>query len=94
MSRAALLKTNPVESPASASIRPVPSVPPDQPVIGRHPGEQPTLEETEKAAVAGALARFGGNISRTAAALGISRPTLYRKMIRYGLMSRPCDQSS
>lgn len=80
--------------PASASIRPVPSVPPDQPVIGRHPGEQPTLEETEKAAVAGALARFGGNISRTAAALGISRPTLYRKMIRYGLMSRPCDQPS
>ena len=36
-------------------------------------------------AIAEALARFEGNISRTAFALGVSRPTLYRKISRYGL---------
>ena len=36
-------------------------------------------------AIAAALVRFGGNISQTAFALGVSRPTLYRKMSKYGL---------
>lgn len=47
--------------------------------------EQPTLDEVEQKAIAAALARFEGNISRAASALGISRPTLYRKMDRFCL---------
>lgn len=46
---------------------------------------QATLEDIERQAIAAALARFGGNISQTAFALGVSRPTLYRKMDKYGL---------
>ena len=46
---------------------------------------QATLEAIERQAIAAALARFGGNISQTAFALGVSRPTLYRKMDKYGL---------
>ena len=46
---------------------------------------QATLEDIERQAIAAALVRFGGNISQTAFALGVSRPTLYRKMDKYGL---------
>ena len=46
---------------------------------------QATLEDIERQAIAAALVRFGGNISQTAFALGVSRPTLYRKMSKYGL---------
>ena len=46
---------------------------------------QETLEAIERQAIAAALVRFGGNISQTAFALGVSRPTLYRKMSKYGL---------
>ncbi len=46
---------------------------------------QATLEVIERQAIAAALVRFGGNISQTAFALGVSRPTLYRKMSKYGL---------
>ena len=46
---------------------------------------QATLEAIERQAIAAALVRFGGNISQTAFALGVSRPTLYRKMSKYGL---------
>ncbi|MFQ9867479.1 MAG: helix-turn-helix domain-containing protein [Bilophila wadsworthia] len=40
---------------------------------------QATLEDIERQAIAAALVRFGGNISQTAFALGVSRP-IYRKM--------------
>jgi DNA-binding NtrC family response regulator len=43
------------------------------------------LEEVEEAVIRKALAHFGGNISRVARELGLSRPTLYRKLERYGL---------
>jgi DNA-binding NtrC family response regulator len=39
-----------------------------------------TLEEAEKAVILNALKRNSDNLSATAAELGISRPTLYRKM--------------
>lgn len=43
------------------------------------------LESAERDAVAGALRAAGGNRSRAAAALGIGRNTLYRKMRGFGI---------
>jgi DNA-binding NtrC family response regulator len=43
----------------------------------------------ERTLIQRALASNGGNRSRTATALGISRVTLYKKMQKYGLMPRP-----
>lgn len=46
-----------------------------------------SLDSLERAAIERALARHGGNIARAAAALGLSRPALYRRMARHGLKS-------
>ena len=43
------------------------------------------LKDIEKAAVRKALSRHGGNVSRAAEALGISRKALYRRIEKYGL---------
>ncbi|MFN3388571.1 MAG: response regulator transcription factor [Allosphingosinicella sp.] len=44
-----------------------------------------SLDELERSAIAGALGRHGGNIAQAAAALGLSRPALYRRMAKHGL---------
>jgi DNA-binding NtrC family response regulator len=44
-----------------------------------------SLEEVERALIQKALARFEGNVSRAADALGLSRSALYRRLQRYGL---------
>ena len=44
------------------------------------------LLESERQAIQQALAANGGNRSRTAAALGIDKSTLWRKMKRFGLL--------
>ncbi len=44
-----------------------------------------TLEGLERRKIAEALKMAGGNVSRAAAALGISRGALYRRMEKYGL---------
>lgn len=44
-----------------------------------------TLENLERQAIVNALEEFRGNISQTAQALGITRPTLYRKIEKYHL---------
>lgn len=44
-----------------------------------------TLGEIESQAIADTLATFGGNICKTAQALGTSRPTIYRKLKKYGI---------
>jgi two-component system NtrC family response regulator len=41
--------------------------------------------EAEKRAIEKALTNTGGNLSRVAAVLGISRPTLYDLLGKYGL---------
>jgi DNA-binding NtrC family response regulator len=46
---------------------------------------QLSLEEVERRHIARVLAHHGGNRSRTARTLGISRATLYEKLTRYGL---------
>jgi transcriptional regulator of acetoin/glycerol metabolism len=43
------------------------------------------LEALELQAIARALARHDGNISKAAAALGLTRPALYRRMEKHGL---------
>jgi DNA-binding NtrC family response regulator len=43
------------------------------------------LDELERRAIEKALALHEGNISQAAAALGLTRPALYRRMARHGL---------
>ncbi|MGJ4859824.1 sigma-54-dependent Fis family transcriptional regulator [Labrys sp. La1] len=44
-----------------------------------------TLEEAERQAIRQVLAAEDGNLSRAARRLGVSRPTLYRKLDQYGI---------
>jgi transcriptional regulator of acetoin/glycerol metabolism len=43
------------------------------------------LDEMERRAIDQALQRHKGNVSQAAAALGLTRPALYRRMARHGL---------
>ena len=47
--------------------------------------EDLSLEEVETLLVQKAMARFEGNVSKAARALGLSRSALYRRLERYGL---------
>lgn len=44
------------------------------------------LEQLEEITIRKAMAAFGGNVSKVARELGISRPALYRRLVRYGLL--------
>ena len=50
-----------------------------------HTGAVRTLDDAEREAICDALHRCGGNLSLVARELGISRPTLYSKLRKYGL---------
>ena len=54
----------------------------DFPIDAHSPGQAGQSEET---LVRDAILRSNGNISAAAKALGVSRPTLYAKMKKYGL---------
>jgi transcriptional regulator of acetoin/glycerol metabolism len=43
------------------------------------------LEDVEKMLIQKSLARYEGNVSRAAQALGLSRSALYRRIASYGL---------
>jgi DNA-binding NtrC family response regulator len=47
--------------------------------------EDMSIEEVEAFLIKKALARYGGNVSHAASALGLSRSALYRRLQRYGL---------
>ena len=51
----------------------------------RRAGAELNLDELEKRAIERALAIHAGNVSKAAAALGLTRPALYRRMARHGL---------
>ena len=51
----------------------------------RRAAESLPLDALERAAIERALARHEGNISSTAAALGLSRAALYRRISKHGL---------
>src|SRR5207249_11230577 len=59
------------------ALRPEKSVPPRLEEMG--------LEEVEYHLIKKALEKFGGNVSRAAEALGLSRSALYRRIQRFGL---------
>lgn len=46
-----------------------------------------TMEEIEREAIAQTLERTGGNVKKTAEILDYHRPTLYRKLKKFGLMA-------
>ncbi|HJQ30545.1 MAG TPA: sigma-54 dependent transcriptional regulator [Pyrinomonadaceae bacterium] len=53
-----------------------------------------TMEEIEREAIAQTLERTGGNVKRTAEVLDYHRPTLYRKLKKFGFKSdAPADES-
>src|SRR5690606_7331962 len=47
--------------------------------------ESLTIEQAEERLVREALERSGGNIQRAASQLGLSRPSLYRRLAKYGI---------
>ena len=47
--------------------------------------EEMSLEEVEGYLIKRTLARFGGNVSRAAESLGLSRSALYRRLERFSL---------
>jgi DNA-binding NtrC family response regulator len=51
----------------------------------RASGKALNLDELERRAIVRALALYDGNVSHAAAALGLTRPALYRRMERHGL---------
>ena len=51
-----------------------------------------TKDDIEREAIAQTLERTGGNIKRTAQILNYNRPTLYRKLRRFGLRASDNDQ--
>lgn len=51
----------------------------------RREADNQPLDALERSAIERALARHEGNISSAAAALGLSRAALYRRMAKYGL---------
>ena len=54
-----------------------------------------TMEEIERDAIAQTLERTGGNVKKTAEILDYHRPTLYRKLKRFGLMAEaPADEEA
>jgi DNA-binding NtrC family response regulator len=75
--RAVLLASEPLVRVADLALR-----------SGREPSqrlEDMSLEEVESFLIRKALARYDGNVSQAAAALGLSRSALYRRLQRYGL---------
>ena len=51
-------------------------------------------EEAERAAVISVLGRVNGNLSKAAELLGVSRPTLYDLMHRFGLKQPAGDRTA
>lgn len=51
----------------------------------RASGAALNLDDLERRAIARALQMYEGNVSHAAAALGLTRPALYRRLERYGL---------
>ncbi|MCK4748935.1 MAG: sigma-54-dependent Fis family transcriptional regulator, partial [Bacteroidales bacterium] len=56
-----------------------------EPVQDNKSSDDFNLENLEKWAVRNCLVKYGGNISKAAVELGLTRGALYRRMEKYGL---------
>jgi len=56
-----------------------------------HPGTM-TLETMERTMIVRALEHYAGNLTRVAEALGLSRPALYRRLEKHGLLPRGASE--
>jgi DNA-binding NtrC family response regulator len=73
--------------PAGTAVAPPPVFPPDRsPAQPPAPSLARSKDEAEMACISDALERHQNNRLRAAAALGLSRMTLYKKLHKYGLM--------
>lgn len=77
--RAVLLSTSPTIRAVDLGLRPASSL------GGALRLEEMSLEEVEKHLIQRMLARHGGNVSKAADALGLSRSALYRRLQKFGL---------
>jgi two-component system response regulator HydG len=73
---------------SSSSLRPSDLLLPGSGRASRDAAERGTfnLEKIEEMTIRRAMGAFGGNVSKVARELGISRPALYRRLERYGLL--------
>lgn len=72
-------RLGPEDFPFAAASTPVPDAAPAAQSLDLD------LERIERRTIQQALALHGGNISQAAAALGLTRPALYRRMMKHGL---------
>jgi len=75
--RAVLMAQGPMVKAGDLALRSAPE--------GAPPLDEMSLEEVECLLIKKALARYDGNVSQAAGALGLSRSALYRRLQRYGL---------
>ena len=75
--RAILMSQNHLIKAGDLALRPAAGLPRKM--------EEMSLEEVEEFLIRKALARFNGNVSHAASALGLSRSALYRRLQRFGL---------
>ena len=80
--RAVLMARGSVVTEDDLGLQPAPAA--ESRTSGELPGDV-TLEEAERLLIQRAIARHGGNVSRAAEALGVSRSALYRRLQQYGL---------
>ena len=78
--RAVLLASGPAIAAEDLSLRP--------PVGSAAALEEMSLEDAERLLIRKALARYNGNVSQAADALGLSRSALYRRLERFGLQAQ------
>ena len=84
----ALLSARNVAPPGASPQHPDPVIPAMSASAAPAPANSVLpLDQLEREAIAQALQRTGGNMSRAAMQLGIGRATLYRKFKKYGLSS-------
>jgi transcriptional regulator with PAS, ATPase and Fis domain len=77
----------PPDSAIPSSAPPSTGAPPVSALVPRE-SELTTIQEVERREYERALLHAGGNVSKAARALGVSRGTLYNNMRRYGLAAR------
>jgi DNA-binding NtrC family response regulator len=82
--RAVVLAEGEALGPTDFALSGSPGAPAAAPGLSAEPGTL-DLERIEREAIRRALSKHGGNISRAAAELGLTRKSLYRRIEKYGL---------